>query len=491
MYTAHGRDPDPQQSPRSAPQVGLARESAPPSAPRRALPASARPRPSGVRGVALLMVISAITILALVLMDFSQNTQTHMNAGVNLRDEVRANVMADTALVLTRACLDDKAWGPLAALRSKVDLNKLCNLLLGVFIRGRIDLPIGGASVELEGVQGIGLSKGDIEEIELLSEESYIGLAGLVCASRADINCATRRTVMRQLRSLLCDPSISWWFETERPDGKRYTRAELVGNLIDWVDPDDNRIKIDEASWEVMEGAGEGEDSYYRDHGYPSKDAPFDSIEELRMVRGVDDVMFAYLKDKISVHAESKVNPNTASAEIFAALLRANSPFFDNLEVSSCGEESTGKDSMQHVVEAYSRMIVDARNMQMMLKLMSGNFLSRPFTNAQQFLQVAQNPAQLVMTNPLMGGALGGADSLAGMAALQSYLLSKDINPLAYEALRGPGGVNWQALSQGLSFTEDLFRLRVKGRVGNMTRSMYAVLRRDGPVVRTLYYREE
>ena len=57
-------------------------------------------------GVALLLVISSVTILALVLLEFSSSARTHLQAGVNMRDEVRAVTMADTALTLTRACLD-------------------------------------------------------------------------------------------------------------------------------------------------------------------------------------------------------------------------------------------------------------------------------------------------------------------------------------------------------------------------------------------------
>ena len=53
---------------------------------------------SNQAGVALLMVITLVTVLALVLVEFSSSTRTHLQSSVNLRDEMRASTMAETAL---------------------------------------------------------------------------------------------------------------------------------------------------------------------------------------------------------------------------------------------------------------------------------------------------------------------------------------------------------------------------------------------------------
>ena len=89
-------------------------------------------------GIALLIALTAITVLSLVIVDFSRQSTLHLNEGVFIRDEVRANILADTALDMTRACLDRKAWGPMGAFQSKINLERLCNMLLGVFIRRRL-----------------------------------------------------------------------------------------------------------------------------------------------------------------------------------------------------------------------------------------------------------------------------------------------------------------------------------------------------------------
>ena len=98
-------------------------------------------------GVALLMVISAVTILSLVLLEFSSSARTHLQAGVNMRDEVRAVTMADTALTLTRACLDPNAWSSLKSFQENMDLEQLCRIMLNLFIKARVDLPIFQAAI--------------------------------------------------------------------------------------------------------------------------------------------------------------------------------------------------------------------------------------------------------------------------------------------------------------------------------------------------------
>ena len=435
-------------------------------------------------GIALLMVISAVSILLLVVLEFSNSTRTHLEAGINLRDEMRANVMADTALVMSRACLDQKAWGNLAALQNKLDMQRLCDLLLGIFIRGSVDLPLGGLSVDLEGIEGIGFSKGEIEELSLVPEESFIGLAGLSCQSRADIACGTRVATIRKLRSLLCDPQIAHVFEHEQADGKKYTRAEIIGNLIDWVDIDDNRINIDQTNWSIAEGSGEGEDAYLRDseNRYRSKDAPFDSIEELRLVRGMSDELFDFIKDKISVHASNQVNVNNASAEVISTLLQAYAPGFERVEVNACGEESETSEYTRVLFKNYARLIVDVRQTKQMIPT---SMLSKPFKTAAAFINVAKDPLTALEGYLNTLGLLGGQT----MDRQQILVMRYGFPPGAYEAISRD--INWKDLQSSIGTENNLFRLRVKGRVGDMTRSLFAILKRDGQTVRTLYYRED
>lgn len=462
-------------------------------------------RAEGESGIALLIALTAVTVLSLVVVDFSRQSTLHLNEGTYIRDEVRANILADTALDMTRACLDRKAWGMMGAAQSMMDLEKLCNMMLGIFIRGNLDLPVGGLSVPLEGIDGLKLHQGEVDEVEIKPEASYIGLVGLACPppnlalieeqqkqvqarqtrqaapSYNPLNCPQRVATVRKLRSLFCDPSIAHVFETEQPDGQRYTRADVIGNLIDWVDPDDNRVSIDPYTWMIQEGAGEGEDSYYRDGNerYRSKDSMFDSVEELRLVKGISDELYFFLKDRVSVHASDKINMNTASAEVLAALMQAHTQRFQITESYACGEESQNADMGRDLFMRYARMIVDARTVLQFNKMMNGNFLGQLFRTPQAFISIAQDPMKMIMSSG-MGQMI---DPL--MILMTRYQMTD----LQYQFIQND--VQWQQMQQSLGTKDQLFRLTVNGKLGEMTRKITAVLKQDGTVVRTLYYREE
>lgn len=467
---------------------------------------------SSQRGVALLMVLTAVAVLTLVVVEFSRRATIHLNEGVYIRDEVRANVVADSALDLTRACLDRAAWGAFGAFQSRVNLEKVCNLLLGIFIRGQVNLPIG--DIDLNGIQGIKLDQGQVDEVEIKPESSYIGLVGLVCAppnmalreSQKDLqlqaqaaqaqgrppsmamasafdplNCPSRLATVKKLRSLLCDPDVAHVFETEQPDGQRYTRAEVIGNLIDWVDPDDNRVSIDPFTWQIQEGAGEGEDSYYRDgvDRYRSKDSMFDSIEELRLVRGISDDLFVFLKDRVSVYAADKVNVNTASSEVLSSLLQAHTARFQQTEAYVCGEDSPTADMGRELFLRYARMITDARATIQINKMLSGNLYGQIFSDANAFIRVARDPLTTIVS-----GGLGVA-----VDPLQVLMTRYQMTELQYQFIQAD--VQWPSMVTSLGSQDQIFRLTVRASLGKMIKTLTAILKQDGAVVRTLYYRED
>lgn len=441
-------------------------------------------------GVALLMVIAAITVLALVLLEFSGSARTHLSAGTNIRDDIRAQTTADTALALTRACLDPEAWGPLANMQSRLDLDKLCGMLLKVFTQGQLDLPFGGVSIEIEGLEGAGLSKGVIEEVELVPEAAFIGLAGLACPGGTN-GCLQQLVTVRVLRTVLCDPLIAHVFEREQADGKEYTRADIIANLIDWMDKDDTRTNVDFINGTIAPGT-DSEDSYYREMQgarYRSKDAPLDSIEELRLIRGINDELYAWIAPQVSVHAAGKIDINKASARTIATLMKAVTVSLQAQDAAACGEETDTRQEIERVIEAYAGLVVEGREL---LRLLSG--LGNPFkgSNGEQRLQslIADPLGRLIEIRAgMMGVAINNeSEKLVLMTAelqargwtLPAYLTAQtELAPLA------------AGIKDLVKFESKLYRLRVRAKVGKITRGIYAVLKQDGKIIRTLYYREE
>ncbi|MCX5703347.1 MAG: type II secretion system protein GspK, partial [Candidatus Omnitrophica bacterium] len=103
---------------------------------------------------------------------------------------------------------------------------------------------------------------------------------------------------------------------------------ELSASIIDWRD-----------------SGGEGataQDYYYMNLQYPyeAKHADFELLEEVLLVKGMDDNIFGKVKDWITVYGDGKVNINTASASVLGAL-GLNDDIVDKLLSYRSGEDRT------------------------------------------------------------------------------------------------------------------------------------------------------
>lgn len=87
---------------------------------------------------------------------------------------------------------------------------------------------------------------------------------------------------------------------------------ELAAAIVDWRDAD-SQLSIP---------LGSAEDSYYKSlrYSYEAKDAEFDVIDELLLVKGVTRELFEKVRDFITIYGEGRVNINTASKGILYAL---------------------------------------------------------------------------------------------------------------------------------------------------------------------------
>lgn len=95
-------------------------------------------------------------------------------------------------------------------------------------------------------------------------------------------------------------------------------RWELIGNLADWTDADDMR---------VYQG---GRESALYDRGddpYQPKNGPFDSVEEIRLVKGWErDEVWRRYGQHLTIYGQGKVNINTAPQKVVKAVINAHSP---------------------------------------------------------------------------------------------------------------------------------------------------------------------
>ena len=84
----------------------------------------------------------------------------------------------------------------------------------------------------------------------------------------------------------------------------------IADAVVDWLDVDDTpRV-------------GGAESSYYLSlpYSYRAKNDLFDTLDELRLVRGMTAERFEKLKPFVTIHSSGTVNINTAPKEVFIAL---------------------------------------------------------------------------------------------------------------------------------------------------------------------------
>ncbi len=87
---------------------------------------------------------------------------------------------------------------------------------------------------------------------------------------------------------------------------------ELASAIVDWRDSDR----------EFSASLGSAEDFYYRNLEYPyeAKDADFEVLEEVLLVKGMDRNVFEKIKNYITIYGSGKININTASKTVLLAL---------------------------------------------------------------------------------------------------------------------------------------------------------------------------
>src|SRR5208283_2662064 len=79
-------------------------------------------------------------------------------------------------------------------------------------------------------------------------------------------------------------------------------------------------LAISIIGWRASEESIDG--SYYQnlEHPYKEKNGHFESLEEVLLVKGMDENSFNRVKDYITIYGDGKVNINTASKPVLLAL---------------------------------------------------------------------------------------------------------------------------------------------------------------------------
>ncbi len=319
-----------------------------------------RSAPVQHRGVALILVLTTVAILTAIGVDFSYSSRVSLKLAENLRDETRAYYMARSAVNLSRLLLHfqkqvDQLGGQLTQ-----GLSQLLNAGKTPAPSTPPKTPVAGAAQTAAPSSSLGIRLWEILPIDsnafgaLLSgavegfdkqpssqtqpiplapgekgaaTHSFGGFDGSFNAKIVDENSrinvqnldnvgAAPLTTLIQLRAMMSDPKYDFIFDEEDANHDRVRRDDVILAMKDWIDIDETGSVFDpnNSANPIGHGFSDENSAYDRyEPRYKAKNGRFDSLEELYMVRGVNDRFMAAFGDRLTVWPDlaSKLNINT------------------------------------------------------------------------------------------------------------------------------------------------------------------------------------
>ncbi len=401
-----------------------------------------RAAPSGQRGVALIVVLTAVAVLSVAVSEFSYNTRINVGMTYHSEKEVQAYFAARSGIMIALFTLEakevvDKVVGQFASFLGGVNTDQIeiwraIEPLCNGFSSGRFNL-YGIDLIDFEGVGGMGMPDKQEFTCGIDLEDGRININGVDTT-------ADKQTLYSELRGIFVQKMGSDLFE----DNERQV-DELIGAIIDWADQDDNKTQIEQGLVQEALG-GSGESGNYSRYGYDVKNAKFDTVEELRLVDGITDGIYCLLKDRVTVYNTEKLNVNTADLEVIKGLVCSHLADRGQL-LCNPQMRADGMPTPIDIIGEHFEMCRQIKN----------KLFTPPFSSAKSFVNFFTKLSAFLQQLP--GGGL------VGPLPLDTASLMKKV---------GTKGRIW--------------RITATGKAGNVEKTITAVL--DTSAGRVVYWRE-
>jgi len=290
------------------------------------------------RGFALVLVLVMIAVMLPIVSDMNYEAKTEFDLAMNYKHKAEARALASSAVnfaviifdlqkqiesILKQFKLSQQIeiWDIIpmdtALLRGFTNAGPFVDLE-DVVSTSDIENPTGAATNEEAGEHTYAETgdpifqfPGDFK-VEFKGEDTKINLNQLSYGARG--------AVIKMLEALI-EPEFYDFIFLENTSRKEYVdREELIQNIVDWVDMGDDKF-TDGAKY--MTGGDEQSQYDEFEPQYKVKNAKFDTVQELMMVYGVDDLVFKILEPHITIYSTGKINVNKANHEMIEGLIRA------------------------------------------------------------------------------------------------------------------------------------------------------------------------
>lgn len=347
------------------------------------------------RGIALLIVLIALTVLGAMTADFMETSEVYLANTVNQRDALKAEYLARSGVNLGRLLLSVQ---PIFGKSMNYPFWQFADLLIEPFSsrQGEGGMMADMVGFDLSAAEGIGLKEGEFS-VTIIDEDSKI-----------NVNLANdekhRKRMVEQLAMLIAPVEYDALFDRQLEGGQFVEREDILCELIDWSDPDED----------LCDNSGSEDPSYYQSLAveYERRNAPFDSLEELHLVKGIDDDFWTAFVDPVpedperrvlTVWGKGQVNVNTAPAQtLFAGVCMLAT---DEAGISACA---------------------DPMQLANLLQILQGVLMIRtfmPFAKVTDFVKAIESPEESLFL-PLPGVPLAGKREARRIFTTQSTVFS-------------------------------------------------------------------
>lgn len=436
------------------------------------------------QGFALLLSLIAIAVLAILVTDLHETTGMSFSAATAERDQLRAEYLAKSGVNLTRMLIGQEknvrqlmsGFYQMAFQRPPPQLPvwKFADALLAPFenFNGSKE-DVAEAGIDVERTEGLGNMHGTFT-VASAAENGKVN----VNDPRLQDLASSQASVATLFFGLMggYQPSPNKYdplFSELDEKGRVTSRLDLINNVIDWWDADQSRANFDPVLSTVTTTGAEDDDFYKsQPEPYLIRNAPFDTLEELRLVRGMSDDIWATFVEpdvddpasrQVSIYGMAKTNPNEAQPNVILARLCS----FQQVRDQPLCTDPNGAEPLKFI------------NLIMTARMLSGGapFFSRA-ADFMNFVTGAPNSLYTMLQSLLGGGGTGGGassmstgPSLGGGSSASSSLLFtplKITNPDVAAEMRKTFGTS------GFIFT-----IEVTGTSGTAQRRIRAVINTD------------